>query len=869
MVRTSSDIRKSFLDFFIKKSHHSIPSSPLVVKDDPTLMFTNAGMNQFKQIFLGNTEIKYSKVVNSQKCLRVSGKHNDLEEVGHDTYHHTMFEMLGNWSFGDYFKEEAIDLAWEFLIEECNLPKERIYITFFSGDNQDNLKMDLETFNIWKKYVSEDKILSCNKKDNFWEMGEVGPCGPSSEIHFDNRSNQEREKICGSTLVNKDHPEVIEIWNLVFIQYNRKFDKSLESLPNKHIDTGMGFERLCMIMQNKRSNYDTDIFMPLINAVEEFSMIEYGNNEKTDVAMRVISDHIRAIAFSIADGQVPSNVKAGYVIRRILRRAVRYGYTFLNIKSPFMYQLTDVLCDQMGDIYPELHSQRSLISRVIKNEEEAFLRTLSEGLKRLSLIIKNTDNIVSGKLAFELYDTYGFPLDLTSLILTENNLKLDLHAFEKEMKIQKVRSKKATEIISEDWIVIYEDDVEEFIGYNRLECDIKITRYRKVKLKEKELYQLVFNLTPFYPEGGGQVGDTGIIRNKNEDLEILDTKKENNLIVHLTNTLPNDLKNTFHAIVDRDNRDSISKNHSATHLLHHALRKELGIHVEQKGSLVCADYLRFDFTHFQRLTDDQIRNINTKVNKEILNNTDIEEHKEIPFSEAKDMGAIMLFGETYADVVRIIQFGDSLELCGGTHVNSLSEIGGFKILSEGSASAGIRRIEAITGNKYKEHIKKMEETLNEIESLIKNKDVVLGVKNLIKENKSLLKEIDKYRDLEVKRLQSQINQEKEDINGIGIITREIDLDIEGMKSLSFNLRKLESNLVVLLASKKDNKVLLTLMVTEDLIKEKNMDASLLIKEISKEINGSGGGQSFFATAGGSKSSGIKDSFQRLIQILKK
>ena len=868
-MRTSSDIRKSFLDFFIKKSHYNIPSSPLVVKDDPTLMFTNAGMNQFKQIFLGNTEIKYSKVVNSQKCLRVSGKHNDLEEVGHDTYHHTMFEMLGNWSFGDYFKEEAIDLAWEFLIEECNLPKERIYITVFSGDKQDNLKMDFETFNIWKKYVSEDKILSYNKKDNFWEMGEIGPCGPSSEIHFDNRSDQEREKICGSTLVNKDHPEVIEIWNLVFIQYNRNFDKSLELLPNKHVDTGMGFERLCMIMQNKKSNYDTDIFMPIINKIEDYSGFSYGNDEKIDIAMRVVADHIRAISFSISDGQLPSNVGSGYVIRRILRRAVRYSYTFLGIEHPAIYCLVDILADQMGETFPEIVSQKDLIKNIIKEEEKSFLRTLSDGLRRIDTIMKDSEKIVSGELVFELYDTYGFPLDLTSLILSENNLELDIEVFNQEMEKQKSRSRKATKVIAGDWITLFEDDVEEFVGYSRLECEVKISKYRQVNIQDKDFYQLVFNLTPFYPEGGGQVGDIGVIESFNEKIEILDTKLENKLIIHITKKLPKNIEVTFLAKVDKKTRLASTRNHSATHLLHYALRKELGSHVEQKGSLVSPDHLRFDFTHFSRLSDDQVKKIEKRVNQMITKNLALEEYNNITISEAKEMGAMMLFGEKYADIVRVIKFGDSLELCGGTHVKSTDEINGLKILSEGSISSGVRRIEAITAEKYKQHIKKMEETLNEIKSLIKNKDVVLGVRNLIDENKSLLKKIEKYRDLEVNQLQSQIIQERKDINGVGVITREIDLDIEGMKSLSFNLRKLESNLVVLLSSQKDNKVLLTLMVTEDLIKEKNMDAALLIKEISKDINGSGGGQSFFATAGGSKVLGIQDSFKRLIQILKK
>jgi len=864
----SSEIRNSFIKFFENKKHQIKSSAPMVIKDDPTLMFTNAGMNQFKNLFLGNSDIKYLRVANSQKCLRVSGKHNDLEEVGHDTYHHTMFEMLGNWSFGDYFKEQSIDWAWEFLTEVCKLDKNRLYVTVFEGDDEDKLEKDMESFNFWKKHLQEDRILNGDKRDNFWEMGEIGPCGPCSEIHYDNRDDKEREQQNGSELVNKDHPQVIEIWNLVFMQYNRKSDSSLELLPKKHVDTGMGFERLCMIMQNVKSNYDTDVFTPIISDIEKISNLKYGDDEKIDIAMRVISDHIRAISFSIADGQLPSNVKAGYVIRRILRRAVRYAYTFLDLKEAFMYKLVNVLCNQMEESFPELRSQKELIERVIQEEENSFLRTLSEGLKRLDVIIKNTNKIVPGELVFELYDTYGFPLDLTSLILSENNLKLDVEVFNQEMEKQKNRSRKATKVVAGDWETLFEDDIEEFVGYNRLECEVKIAKYRKVTVQDKDLYHLVFNLTPFYPEGGGQIGDIGVIESFNEKIEILDTKNENKLIIHITDSLPKNIEDTFVAKVDSEKRNSTTKNHSATHLLHHVLREELGNHVEQKGSLVSPDHLRFDFTHFSKLSDDEIRNVESKVNEMISKNISLEEYNNTPLSEAKKMGAMMLFGEKYADAVRVIKFEDSLELCGGTHVSSTEEIDAFKIVSEGSISAGVRRIEAITGNKHKKYIKEMENTLNKIKSLIKNTDLIQGIKDLIQENKSLSKKLEKYKSKELVSLQKDILLKREEISGIGVISEKVDLDSEGMKSLSFNLRKSENNLVMLLALESDNKAILTLMITDDLIQDKNMDASNLIKIIATEIKGSGGGQTFFATAGGTNPSGIDKSLKKLKEILR-
>ncbi|MAX68754.1 MAG: alanine--tRNA ligase [Flavobacteriales bacterium] len=864
----STEIRQSFIKFFKNKKHKIVLSAPMVIKDDPTLMFTNAGMNQFKDLFLGNSDIKDSKVANSQKCLRVSGKHNDLEAVGHDTYHHTMFEMLGNWSFGDYFKAQSIDWAWEFLTEVCKLDKDRLYVTVFEGDDGDKLEKDMESFNCWEKHLQEDRILNGDKRDNFWEMGEIGPCGPCSEIHYDNRNDKEREQINGALLVNKDDPQVIEIWNLVFMQYNRKSDLSLEFLPNKHVDTGMGFERLCMIMQNVRSNYDTDVFTPIISEIEKLSNLKYGDDEQIDIAMRVIADHIRAISFSIADGQLPSNVKAGYVIRRILRRSVRYAYTFLDLKQAFMYNLVDVLCNQMGQSFPELSAQQKQIERVIKEEENSFLRTLSEGLKRLDAIMKNTKKVVSGELVFELYDTYGFPLDLTSLILSENSLDLDIDVFNQEMEKQKNRSRKATKIVAGEWEMLFEDDVEEFVGYSRLECEVKIAKYRKVTIQDKDLYHLVFNLTPFYPEGGGQIGDIGQISNSSEKIQIIDTKKENNLIIHISEELPKNISNDFIARVDSEHRNSSSRNHSATHLLHHVLREELGNHVEQKGSLVSPDHLRFDFTHFSKLSDDEIRNIERKVNGMISKNISLEEYKNIPISEAKKMGAMMLFGEKYADAVRVIKFEDSLELCGGTHVSSTEEIDAFKIVSEGSISAGIRRIEAITGDKHKKHTKEMENTLNTIKSLIKNIDPIQGIKDLIQENKSLSKKLEKYKSKELVILQKDILLKREEISGIGVVTEKVDLDSEGMKSLSFNLRKSENNLVILLASESDNKVILTLMITDDLIQDKNMDASTLIKDLSTEIKGSGGGQSFFATAGGSDPSGIDKSLNKLKEILR-
>ena len=860
----SVEIRKRFINFFQKKNHQIIKSSPMVIKDDPSLMFTNAGMNQFKDLFLGNSEIQHSRVVNSQKCLRVSGKHNDLEEVGHDTHHHTMFEMLGNWSFGDYFKEEAITLAWEFLTKECNLEKDRLYVTFFDGDKKDNLEKDMDTYNLWKNYLPENRILKADKHYNFWEMGEIGPCGPCSEIHYDNRDESERKKVDGASLVNMDHPQVIEIWNLVFMQYNRKSDNSLEFLPNKHVDTGMGFERLCMIMQNVKSNYDTDVFTPIISKISEISNLKYGKNEKIDIAMRVIADHIRAIVFSIADGQLPSNVKAGYVIRRILRRSVRYSYTFLGIKDAFMYLLVEVLCKNMGGSYPELYSQQELITKVIHEEENSFLRTLSDGLKRLDVIMNTSDKIVSGKLAFELYDTYGFPLDLTSLILSENNLQLDIDSFHSEMQQQKNRSRQATKIETSDWNVIFEDDKQEFIGYDILETEIKISRFREIKTKDGNLFHLVFNLTPFYPEGGGQVGDVGCITSKRECVEIIQTKKENNLIIHITEKLPEFINEVFIAKVNSQKRKSSARNHTATHLLHETLREVLGTHVEQKGSLVCPDYLRFDFTHFAKLTEEELNNIETKVNLKIKDNISIQVHNNIPLNVAKNMGAIMLFGEKYGDTVRVIQYESSIELCGGTHVSSTAEILSFKIQSESSTAAGIRRIEAITADAVTEHFSNIESDIQKIKSLVKNKDVVKGVSDLVSENKDLVRKIEAYKSFEVNMLTSELLDKKQEINTVDVIVEKVNVDASVMKDISFKFKKSESNLVMMLVSEKDSKIVITIMITDDLV-DKGMHAGNLIREVSKEVDGGGGGQAFFATAGGSKSSGITSAIQKFKQ----
>jgi len=869
----SKEIRSKFLKFFESKNHAIVSSAPMVVKNDPTLMFTNAGMNQFKDIFLGNNPAKDNRVADTQKCLRVSGKHNDLEEVGHDTYHHTMFEMLGNWSFGDYFKKEAIEWAFEFLVKEMKVDINRLYATVFEGSKEDGLDLDNESKDYWKQFLPEDRILNGSKKDNFWEMGETGPCGPCSEIHVDLRSDAERKEISGDTLVNKDHPLVIEIWNLVFIQYNRKSNGSLELLPNKHVDTGMGFERLCMVLQNKKSNYDTDVFQPLIQAIALSSGKKYGKNEQSDIAMRVISDHLRAISFSIADGQLPSNVKAGYVIRRILRRAVRYGYTFLGFNEPFMHKLITVLIEVLGDAYPELNNQKELIEKVILEEETSFLKTLETGIRLLDKIIKNTEekkyNVIPGKIAFELYDTYGFPLDLTELIAREHNLAVNKREFEEEMENQKNRSRSAATVDTEDWIELLKDDVEEFVGYDYLETDVKITRYRKVKQQKKELYQLVFNISPFYAESGGQVGDIGYIEANAEKVSIINTIKENNLTIHITDKLPMDPKAEFKAVVNSVKRTATANNHTATHLLHYALREVIGHHVEQKGSLVHPDHLRFDFSHFQKLTDNEIREIEILVNERIRENFALEEHRNIPMKAASDMGAIALFGEKYGDTVRVIKFDESIELCGGTHVKSTGQIGFFKIMSESSIASGIRRIEAITGGKVVEYVFNQIQEFQEIKSLLKNpKDVVNSVKSLMNEVTSLNKQIEEMTNEQAQAIKKHLKEQVQEINGVNFIGFKIGLNsAAAIKDIAFQLKNEIDSLVLVLGAEVNGKANLSVMISENLVKDKNWNASQIIREVSKEIQGGGGGQAFYATAGGKNPQGLDSAIEKVKTII--
>ena len=861
----ANTLRKLYLDFFRSKQHKIVPSASMVVKDDPSLMFTNAGMNQFKDVFLGDFDPKDLRVANSQKCLRVSGKHNDLEEVGHDIYHHTMFEMLGSWSFGDYFKQKAIDWAWEFLVDVCHLDKGRLYVTVFEGAIDEKLEKDDEAFSFWQKYLPEDRILNGSKKDNFWEMGEIGPCGPCSEIHFDNRPDVERDKVSGKLLVNKGHPQVIEIWNLVFMQYNRSSDGSLKLLPKTHVDTGMGFERLTMIMQGVQSNYDTDIFQPIIESISKKSKMIYGKNEKQDIAMRVVADHIRAITFSIADGQLPSNVKSGYVIRRILRRAVRYAYTFLNLKNPFIYELVAVLVNQMEEQFPELKAQKDLIEKVVKEEEVSFLRTLADGLKKIEQITKTTNGEISGKQVFELYDTYGFPADLTALILSEQNLTFNEVEFEIAMKQQKERSKEAAKMEKGDWQVLIEDEVEEFVGYDNFETAVNITRYRELKSQDGLKYQLVFNITPFYPEGGGQVGDTGVIQNSNETISIIETKKENKLIVHFVDTLPKDLTSNFNAKVNLVDRKASARNHTATHLLHESLKSILGKHVEQRGSLVNPTYLRFDFTHFSSIENSDLQKIEADVNAKILENIALDEHVNLPLSKAEELGAIMLFGEKYDDVVRMIQFDTSKELCGGTHVNATGEIGLFKILSEVSISSGIRRIEAKTGENALSYLIEKEVLLNEIRSLVKNKDVKTGVEQLVYSNKQLLRQLADLKNKNVSNIKDELLASVIELNQVKFIAKEVQMDAEDMKNVSFQLRK-EENLAMILAAKSADKALLSVMLTDDLI-AKGMDAVVIIRKLAKEINGGGGGQAFFATAGGSYLEGIQNALNKAQELI--
>ncbi|PRX56065.1 alanine--tRNA ligase [Flagellimonas meridianipacifica] len=869
---TSQEVRAQFLNFFKGKEHKIVPSAPMVIKDDPTLMFTNAGMNQFKEFFLGNSEAKSKRVADTQKCLRVSGKHNDLEEVGKDTYHHTMFEMLGNWSFGDYFKKEAIEWAWELLTETYKIDKDSLYVSVFEGsDDADKLEMDKEAFELWKGIVPEERIIMGNKKDNFWEMGDQGPCGPCSEIHVDIRSKEEKEKIPGATLVNQDHPEVVEIWNLVFMQYNRKADGSLESLPEKHVDTGMGFERLCMVLQGVKSNYDTDVFTPLIREIETITGHKYGKNEDVDIAIRVVADHARAVSFAIADGQLPSNNGAGYVIRRILRRAIRYGFTFLDTSKPFMYQLVKVLGETMGKSFPELKEQYQLIENVIKEEENSFLSTLEQGLVLLdSIIASSKDKTISGGKAFELYDTFGFPIDLTSLILEEKGLKLDKEGFDKALQEQKDRSRAASEISKEDWTILTSDSDQEFIGYDSLETEVKIVKYRKVSTKKDgDQYQLVFNLTPFYAEGGGQVGDKGYLEAPNGDVTyIIDTKRENNEIVHFSETLPKSISETFKASVDKRQRWRTASNHTATHLLHQALREVLGTHVEQKGSAVHSKYLRFDFSHFSKLSVKELRDVENFVNARIEGHLPLEENRNIPIKQALADGAMALFGEKYGDTVRTIRFGQSIELCGGTHVENTADIWHFKIVSEGAVAAGIRRIEAITSDAVKKFYFENNRMLYEIKDLLNNaQDPVKAVQNIQEENTALRKQVEQLSKDKAKGLKNELVAELKDINGIQFLAKKVNLDAAAIKDISFEMGGQISNLFLLLGADKDGKALLSCYISKDLVSNKGLNAGQIVRELGKFIQGGGGGQPFFATAGGKNPSGIEEAFEHAKRLV--
>ena len=865
---TVSQFRQQFFDFFESKGHKIVPSAPMVVKNDPTLMFTNAGMNQFKDYFLGYQAPKDRRVANSQKCLRVSGKHNDLEEVGVDTYHHTMFEMLGNWSFGDYFKEEAIAWAWELLTEVYKIPVDRLYVTVFEGDSKDNVPKDEESYAIWKKFIEENRIILASKKDNFWEMGDTGPCGPCTEIHVDLRDESERTKINGKDLVNQDHPQVIEIWNNVFMQFNRKADSSLEPLPATHVDTGMGLERLAMALQGKQSNYDTDLFQTLIQHMVKVSGITYGKSEETDIALRVIADHVRTIAFSIADGQLPANNGAGYVIRRILRRAVRYGYQTLGLKESFLSDLSLVLVDLMGNPYEELIREKDLISKVIREEENSFFRTLEQGIKRMDDLIHHSkgknQSIISGEAVFELYDTYGFPVDLTSLIARENGLSIDEEEFQRELQIQKERSRAATAVETDDWMQVNPDVTTQFIGYDVDTANVQIIKYRKVAQKQKTFYQLVLDQTPFYPEGGGQVGDKGVLRNESDTISIFDTKKENNLIIHLTDQIPADLSGTFSARIDSKRRDKTSLNHSATHLLHHALRTVLGTHVEQKGSLVNSEYLRFDFSHFAKVTDEEMEQIEALVVEAIHQNIMLDERRAVPIDEAKAMGAMALFGEKYGDNVRVIKFGESVELCGGIHVSNTAKIGLFKITSESAVAAGVRRIEAITGATAEMFFKEKAAKLDSINLLLKNpKDIEKAIDDLIIKNQQLTKEIEQFQREKAKQVKSELKSKISEINGVHFLGEVVSLDANSVKDIMFQLKSETANFVGIIGNTEVEKCGLSLIISENLVESNNWNAAQLIREVSSHIQGGGGGQPFFATAGGKNSAGLATAIEAI------
>ncbi len=868
---TSKEIRENFLNFFASKGHTIVPSAPMVVKDDPTLMFTNAGMNQFKDWFLGNSPAKYNRVADTQKCLRVSGKHNDLEEVGHDSYHHTMFEMLGNWSFGDYFKNEAIDWAWEILTEVYRLDKDRLYATVYEGSKEDGIGPDDEARNRWLKYLPAERILPGNKKDNFWEMGDTGPCGPCSEIHIDIRSSEERAKVPGSELVNKGHHLVIEIWNLVFIQYNRKANGELAALPQKHVDTGMGLERLCMALQGKQSNYDTDVFTNIISQISKLCGKKYDESPQTGIAMRVIADHIRAISFSIADGQLPSNVKAGYVIRRILRRAVRYAYTFLGVEEPFLCRLVPTLVGEMGIAFPELVSQKNLIEKVIKEEEEAFLRTLDKGIKLMdALMVKYKDSkMISGEDTFTLYDTYGFPPDLSELIARENGYSIDIKSFEKELGKQKERSRNATSSEEGDWIEVRPYNGVEFVGYEKTEENVQIIRYRSIKTKNKELFQLVFDKSPFYAESGGQVGDTGFIESASgERISIVNTVKENNLNIHISEKLPKNIHESFTAIIDAGRRQSIANNHTATHLLHKALREILGTHIEQKGSLVSYSHFRFDFSHFEKVSPEVIRQVENRVNELIRENKRKDEFRDVPVEEAKSMGAMALFGEKYGDKVRVIKFGDSIELCGGTHTSATGNIGLFKIMSESAIAAGVRRIEATTGESAEKLIQGNEDMLLSVRAMFNNSPNLVGsISRLVEENENYRHQVEEFMKERSVELKNKLTEDKQYINGVNVITLKGEFHPEIIKNLAFAF-KTEENTIFIAGYEFDKKANLALMYSDDLVAH-GRNAGKDIREAAKLIEGGGGGQSFFATAGGKNADGISAAIAKLIELATK
>jgi alanyl-tRNA synthetase len=867
----SNQIRTTFLEFFKGKEHLIVPSAPMIVKNDPTLMFTNAGMNQFKDLFLGNSPVRHKRVADSQKCLRVSGKHNDLEEVGHDTYHHTMFEMLGNWSFGDYFKKEAISWAWELLVEVYGLPKDRIYATIFEGSPEEGIDRDNEAYTYWKQFLPEDHILLGNKHDNFWEMGDTGPCGPCSEIHFDLRDDAERAKLDGRELVNAGHHLVIEIWNLVFMQFNRKANGQLEPLPAQHVDTGMGFERLCMVLQGKQSNYDTDVFQPTIQRLAAMAGKTYGKDAKADIAMRVIADHLRAIAFSIADGQLPSNVKAGYVIRRILRRAVRYGYTYLGFNEPFICKLVEGLVQQMGDQFPELMAQQDLITKVIAEEESAFLRTLATGINLMDGVIAKAKeagkDTISGSDAFLLYDTYGFPIDLIELIAHENGMKVDGDAFSKELQKQKERSRNAAAVDTDDWVELFPISESKFVGYDSLEADVRISRYRRVKTKNKTYYQLVFDQTPFYGNSGGQVGDQGILESDGGTVRVTDTQKENNLTVHIVENLPEDITATFHAVVDKQLRDASANNHSATHLMHKALRTVLGTHVEQKGSLVTPEYLRFDFSHFQKVTDEQIREVERLVNHDIRANFPLEERRDCPIDEARTLGAMMLFGEKYGDRVRVVKYGDSVELCGGTHVSATGNIGLFKIVGESAISAGVRRIEAVTGLAAEQFVYGLEDLLRAVQKHLNNPSIEQAVRRLIEENAEMSHQIEQVTQERIAALTQAFAKAVVEEEGMHLIARQISANSDVIKGIAFGLRPMFADLVFVGGTTVGEKVSLTVMLGEEIVAQ-GINASQVIREAAKEINGGGGGQPFFATAGGKNADGLDNAILKAVELIR-